>query len=79
LHHCQSSDFRRHRKPVSMAHPASNALSIAAPQCDRVAGVLFPAAIDADDDLVKTAYVLPDDALREVRFPPPAVDEAAAD
>jgi uncharacterized protein (TIGR03032 family) len=42
-------------------------------------GVLFPAVIDDDDDLIKTTYVLPDDALREVRFSAPPVDEAAAD
>jgi hypothetical protein len=32
-----------------------------------------------DEDLIKTTYVLPDDALREVRFSPSPVDEAAAD
>lgn len=41
-------------------------------------GVLFPAIIDEDDELIKSTYVLPDDALREVRFSEPALEEAAA-
>jgi len=39
-----------------------------------LAGSLFPEIIDDDSEFVKTTYVLPDEALKEIRFttPPPA-------
>ena len=33
-----------------------------------VQGVLFPALVDEDDALIKTTYVLPDAALKEIRL-----------
>ena len=42
-------------------------------------GMRFPAIVDDDDALIKSTYVLPDAALKEVRFSAPVVDEAAAD
>lgn len=41
-------------------------------------GMAFPAIVDEDDELIKSTYVLPDAALKEVRFSVPAVDEATA-
>jgi uncharacterized protein (TIGR03032 family) len=41
-------------------------------------GMRYPAIVDDDDDLIKSTYVLPDAALKEVRFSAPVVDEAAA-
>jgi len=38
----------------------------------------FPAIVDDDDELIKSTYVLPDAALKEVRFSEPVADEAAA-
>ena len=35
-------------------------------------GAVFPTVVDDGDDLLKTTYVLPDEALKEVRFAPPS-------
>ena len=40
-------------------------------------GALFPALIDEDDALLKTTYVLPDAALKEIRLTAAAPDAAA--
>jgi uncharacterized protein (TIGR03032 family) len=39
-------------------------------------GMRYPAIVDDDDDLIKSTYVLPDAALKEVRFSAPVPDEA---
>lgn len=42
-------------------------------------GMRYPAIIDDDDELIRSTYVLPDAALKEVRFSEAAVDTAEAD
>jgi uncharacterized protein (TIGR03032 family) len=41
-------------------------------------GSQFPGVVDEDDDLIKSTYVLPDDALREIRFSEVPTDKAEA-
>jgi len=41
-------------------------------------GILSPAIVDDDDEIIKSTYVLPDAALKEVRFSAPVADKAAA-
>jgi hypothetical protein len=36
------------------------------------AGALFPAVLDEDSDVGRTTWVLPETALRDVRFSTPA-------
>ncbi|MFO1280883.1 MAG: TIGR03032 family protein [Burkholderiales bacterium] len=42
-----------------------------------LAGVRRPAIVDEEDDAIKATYVLPDDALRDVRFTTPSADRTA--